>query len=110
MMDATKLYPQGYHPIRIDYLPNAIFKANLLPRSQHPVKYFFIDFGMSNYFPGDTPPIVVGNNGRDRDVPELSLDEPYDAYKVDVHILGNTIRNEFLLVSFLPSFRVRPGH
>ncbi|EGO02260.1 hypothetical protein SERLA73DRAFT_86540 [Serpula lacrymans var. lacrymans S7.3] len=94
MMDGAPLYPEGFHPIRMNYSTDGVFELKPLPRIDHPVRYYFIDFGLSTQFaPGD-PPFVVGAKGRDQDVPELSCDVPYNAYKVDIFTLGNLYRKE----------------
>ena len=46
---------------------------------------------------------VVGEDGRDQEVPELSDDIPYDPFKVDIFIIGNLFRRMFYDVS-LSSF------
>ncbi len=100
-MDATAIFPQGFHPVADMCLPNDTRKAApCLPRSTVPVKYYYADFGISTMFaPGDTDRLVTGTHGLDRDVPELSDDVPYDPFKVDVFILGNLIRTMFVEAS-----------
>ncbi|RPD62072.1 hypothetical protein L226DRAFT_508984 [Lentinus tigrinus ALCF2SS1-7] len=94
LMDATAMFPQGFHPVADLCLPDDTSKAApCLPRSTVPVKYYYADFGISTMFaPGDTHRLVTGTHGLDRDVPELSDDLPYNPFKVDVFILGNLIR------------------
>ncbi|KAI0722006.1 hypothetical protein C8T65DRAFT_629974 [Cerioporus squamosus] len=98
LMDATAIFPQGFHPVADMCLPDDTRKAApCLPRSAVPVKYYYADFGISTMFaPGDTDRLVSGTHGLDRDVPELSDDVPYDPFKVDVFILGNMIRTSFV--------------
>ena len=95
MMDARPLYPDGYHPVRQNYTPDCLSRVSPLSRTGHPVRYFYIDFGLSTRFAAGTSPYVVGDIGRDRDVPELSDDVPYDAFKVDIFSLGNVYHKEF---------------
>ncbi|KAI0776836.1 kinase-like domain-containing protein [Trametes elegans] len=95
MMDAKPLYPEGHHPVRIGYTPDGIYPATPLPRAGRSVKYFYIDFGLSSRFSEGESSQVVGELGRDRDVPELSADLPYDAFKVDIFCLGNLYSKEF---------------
>lgn len=95
-MDANSLYPEGFHPIYMDALPDASGEAPMLPRKYVPVKYFFVDFGISVHIPADAADkLVVGDDGRDQEVPELSITIPYDPFKVDVFIIGNLLRYEF---------------
>lgn len=95
MMDADALYPDGFHPIVTSFDPSFNRQVIPLPRNAGTVKYYFIDFGLAVDI---APPVeinkyVVGVFGRDGTVPELSLTQPYDAFKVDIYILGNMFRN-----------------
>ncbi|KZT72363.1 hypothetical protein DAEQUDRAFT_32581 [Daedalea quercina L-15889] len=96
MMDGRPLYPQGHHPVRREYSLDAVYELVPLTRLDHPVRYYFIDFGISSVFSMGTPSLVVGRKGRDKEVPELSDDVPYDAFKVDIFILGNLYRTDFV--------------
>ncbi|KAI0693496.1 kinase-like domain-containing protein [Cytidiella melzeri] len=111
MMDGTSLYPKGFHPVLTDSLPDMRAKAKPYARftAPQPVKYYFVDFGISESFAVDqTSRLVVGTDGLDADVPELSDDKPYDPFKVDIFILGNFFKqqifNRYANVEFLASF------
>ncbi|KAI8971014.1 kinase-like protein [Trametes punicea] len=95
MMDAKALYPEGHHPVRLDFSPDAIYSITPLPRAGRGVKYYYIDFGLSRIFPEGSSRHVVGDVGRDAEVPELSSTIPYDAFKVDIYALGNLYAKEF---------------
>ena len=96
MMDADAMYPEGFHPIRLDFKPDRSAPAKYISRTAAGVKYFFIDFGISVYIPEDLRPMMVtGVHGRDRDPPELSQSTPYDPFKLDIFIIGNMLRREF---------------
>ena len=84
MMDASALYPRGFHPVNDDMLPDSVLvRAPTRPRAITPVVYYFTDFGISSQFaPDDTNRLVTGINGLDDEVPELSDDVPYDPFKV----------------------------
>ncbi|KAI0645055.1 kinase-like protein [Trametes meyenii] len=94
MMDAKELYPNGHHPVRLDYTPDAIYPVTPLPRAGHDIHYFYIDFGLACQFPEGVPRLVIGDVGRDAEVPELSSTVPYDAFKVDIFALGNLYAKE----------------
>ncbi|KAI0363711.1 hypothetical protein BV20DRAFT_1039768 [Pilatotrama ljubarskyi] len=97
MMDATALYPRGFHPILTHSLPGANGYAPVLSRSGVRVKYFFLDFGISTRFsPDDTSRKVLGVDGLEETVPELSNEVPYDPFKTDVYIVGKLFRQVFL--------------
>ena len=108
MMDGRPLYPQGHHPVCRSLSPDAVYELVPLSRSDHPVRYYFVDYDISSLFPPGVPPLVVGRKGRDKEVPELSDDIPYDAFKVDVFALGNLFHKEFLEVSVV-TFTFRPS-
>ncbi|KAI0800218.1 kinase-like protein [Fomes fomentarius] len=95
MMDGRALYPGGHHPVRRNYTPDAMFKATPLTRTERPVRYFYIDFGLSMMFSDGDPRYAVGDVGRDDKVPELSSHTPYDPFKVDIYALGNLYFKEF---------------
>nr|VWO99344.1 Mannitol 1-phosphate dehydrogenase [Ganoderma boninense] len=98
MMDATSLYPQGFHPVRLDRLPHNL-RGWAPVRSRADAKavtYYLVDFGISSWFRSeDTDRLVLGRSGLDQDVPELSDDTPYDPFKVDIFVLGNFFRQHF---------------
>ncbi|KAH8976632.1 hypothetical protein EDB86DRAFT_3021619 [Lactarius hatsudake] len=98
MMDATHIFPHGFHPVKNVFLPHDISTpAPILPRLEVGVKYYFVDYRISSYFPeGTEQQLVFGLAGRDRDVPELSDEVPYDPFKVDIFTVGNVLRREFV--------------
>ncbi|KAI0669476.1 kinase-like domain-containing protein [Trametes maxima] len=95
MMDAKSLYPTGHHPIRLGYTSDGMYPVSPLPRAGRGVRYFYIDFGLSLQIPKGASSLVIGDVGRNADVPELSDDVPYDAFKVDVFALGDLYSKEF---------------
>jgi len=97
-MDATNMFPRGFHPIRSQKLPDCTTPAPVTSRFKVPVKYYFVDYGISSYFhprAGSQTRLVVGTDGRDRAVPELSNRVPYDPFKVDIFTIGNVLRRLF---------------
>ena len=110
MMDARPLYPEGYHPVRQNYTPDGMYTISPLSRTDRPVRYYYIDFGLSVQFAPGAAPYVVGDVGRDTDVPELSDSVPYDAFKVDIFALGNLFYKEFYQVSPRPVIFQFPPH
>ena len=60
------------------------------------VKYYFVDYGISSYFPHRSQArLVLGTAGRDQDVPELSDETQYDPFKVDIFTIGHVLRQLF---------------
>ena len=101
LMDATHMYPLGFHPVEELFLDDIKTLAPRISRLEAGVQYYFVDYGISSYFPpGSRRELVVGIAGRDRDVPELSNNVPYDPFKVDIFTIGNVLRGEFQAVGF----------
>lgn len=105
MMDGSPLYPQGHHPIRLESTADGIYDAIPLSRTDRPVRYFFIDFGISSCFRPGEPPLVLGRKGRDKGPPELSNEIPYNAFHLDIFLLGNVYNKEFFQVVALSNQR-----
>ncbi|KAM5537890.1 hypothetical protein V8D89_008366 [Ganoderma adspersum] len=98
MMDGKALYPNGHHPVRRTFSEDAVYELTPLSRLEHPVRYFFIDFGISVRFADGARPEAVGVEGRCKEAPEMSFHVPYDAFKVDVFALGTLYLKEFIEV------------
>ncbi|KAJ3554130.1 hypothetical protein NM688_g3268 [Phlebia brevispora] len=96
MMDASAMYPNGFHPVKQRFMPDAVTPVWPRSRSAAGVTYYYVDFGISVYIPPDQQSkLATGNLGRDRDPPELWTGEPYDPFKLDIFIIGNVFRKEF---------------
>ena len=89
-MDARSLFSNGFHPVSTSLTPDLGDSAHGIPRFASPesLKYYFIDFGISVRIPAGQPRSVLGIHGLDCDVPELSLEIPYNPFKVDIWGLG----------------------
>lgn len=109
-MDATSLYPDGYHPVRVNRTQDLSKLAKHYTRTQRPVKYYLTDFGLSRqYKPEDRPPREPPIRGADKSVPEFKdSDDPCDPFPTDVYYLGNMIRETFTEVSIFLGYR-RPN-
>lgn len=112
VVDSSKMIPGGFHfqrPLTADgvkflqeYKGDDSEPHLMKTRTEAgPMKYYFIDFGLSVRFPSfETRGLVTGEDGRMRKrVPEISQTVPYDPFKVDVRLVGEMLRREFLLVS-----------
>ncbi|KAI0040981.1 hypothetical protein FA95DRAFT_1502042 [Auriscalpium vulgare] len=98
MMDASAMFPKGFHPISQSFLPDKSGGAPSYSRLSAGVKYYFVDYGISSAFPLDSVPasrLVVGRLGRDQEPPELSDTVPYDPFMVDIFVVGNIFRREY---------------
>uniref|UniRef100_D8PUI8 Protein kinase domain-containing protein n=1 Tax=Schizophyllum commune (strain H4-8 / FGSC 9210) TaxID=578458 RepID=D8PUI8_SCHCM len=108
MMDASPLYTTPYHPI--EQTKRRDFKGLVTAsytRTQRPVRYYIIDFGLSvRYDTLDPPPMEIPVLGGDKTVPEFKGNDPskrygglsnlYNPFPTDVYCLGNWIREDFL--------------
>ncbi|KAJ7267690.1 kinase-like domain-containing protein [Mycena haematopus] len=98
MMDGAHLYPKGFHPERQNLTPDTKSTASHYTRTRLPVKYYFIDFGLSRqYDPANSSPLEPIILGGDKSPPEHSKDpEECDPFPTDVYFVGNLIRRHFL--------------
>ncbi|KAJ7213429.1 kinase-like domain-containing protein [Mycena pura] len=105
MMDGQRLYPRGFHPdiTHQDLMPDRYAKAGHRTRTRVPVKYYFIDFGISRRYSANErsgnlmEPII---NGGDKSPPEHLQPGRVaaDPFPTDIYYLGNLIRTDFLHV------------
>ncbi|KAH8826701.1 kinase-like domain-containing protein [Flagelloscypha sp. PMI_526] len=98
--DALKLFNEPWHPRDLKRTRNG-FKPSVLKhvtRTECPVRYYFIDFGLSLKFdPEDADPSALPILGIDKTPPEFkTLDKPCNPFQTDVYCLGNIIRENFL--------------
>ena len=103
MMDANRLYVDAFHPVhplmRRDFSGFARYKT----RTQRPVRYFLIDFGLSRSYDSKFHHQALRTSymGGDKEVPEFqNSSQPCDLFPTDVFYIGNVIRKDFIEVSF----------
>lgn len=103
MMDASDMYPQGFHPIKYEKNRECTGPAKHYTRTQRPPKYYWIDFGQAVQFSETEENLRVACvHANDRSVPEFQ-DEGhesrlYDPFPIDIYYLGNMVRTYFLEV------------
>ncbi|RDB20142.1 hypothetical protein Hypma_012977 [Hypsizygus marmoreus] len=95
MMDARPILPGGWHFVADMYAPNGHDELTPLTRSDHPVRYFVIDYDCSLRLRPGQPHLVTEFGGRDGDPPEYTSRNPYDPFKIDVFTLGNVFYKDF---------------
>ncbi|KAG8927577.1 hypothetical protein FRC02_008058 [Tulasnella sp. 418] len=85
MMDARRIFPDGWHPMDPASLPNLQPTEGLSRTETGGVRYYFIDFGLATR--GES--LVLGKDGQER-APELETGDEtlYDPFKLDIYILG----------------------
>jgi hypothetical protein len=120
MMDPSGMFPESFHFVKTNLTPDLKQRAPRLTRTQKPPSYYFIDFGISGYFPvrPTLEPIAVPGDrsapehqrylkGRrmrqseaGKPLPELQPDEMVaDPFSTDIYLLGNLINEKFITVS-----------
>lgn len=106
MMDPTPVFSDIPHPTHS--YKSYDFKRSISTRTRTscPIKYFYIDFGLSWRLPAEDPSPRVGVDiGGDKSVPEYKDPQGlHDPYKIDVYCLGNIIREYFMDVSLTNAF------
>ncbi|KAI9451008.1 kinase-like domain-containing protein [Lactarius psammicola] len=96
MFDSSKMYPNGFHPVKIDRNRNFKGTAKAYTRTQRPPRYYFIDFGLSRQYPSqdatDEP-----LRGGDKSAPEHRSGRRCNPFHTDIYYIGNLIRQEFVM-------------
>ena len=100
MADTACLFDSPPHPCKRYMKRNFSGRVSkLTSRTLKPVKYYLIDFGLSEIYRSEDAPFLKQPPwGGDRTVPEhLIPDSPLcDPFAVDVYCLGNYLRESFL--------------
>ncbi|KAG2367123.1 hypothetical protein BDR07DRAFT_1351562 [Suillus spraguei] len=99
MMDAKDLCAEPYHPVVLHMKRDFSGHVSHYTRTQHPPKYYFIDFGLSRrYDASEENPLEYPIFGGDKSVPEFQnkVDVPMNPFPTDVYYLGNVVREQFL--------------
>ena len=105
MYDPQPMYPKLFHPIEPWKSRDYKGAPKHSTRTMSPVRYYFIDFGLSRkYNPEDGPPREHPILGGDKTVPEFQNwnGVPVDPFPADVYYLGNMMKTWVL--------EVRPAH
>jgi len=100
MMDASSMYPEGFHPVDNWLSPDGSRMTKYYNRTQKPPKYYIIDFGLSVKFEQNCEKMLaIPSLGLDRTPPEFHGDgcsTLQDPFATDVYLFGNMIRQYFL--------------
>ncbi|KAL6303573.1 hypothetical protein BKA93DRAFT_787874 [Sparassis latifolia] len=101
MLDPITMYPNMYHPRRINQKRDLSGTAKHYSRTERPPQYYLIDFGLSRKYDSDDPPEELPILGGDRSVPEFQdegYNQPSNPFPTDIYYVGNLIREDFLQV------------
>lgn len=97
MLDPSQMYPNGFHPVKMDQNRNFKGKATAYTRIQRPPRYILIDFGLSRQYPSrdamDNP-----LRGGDKSAPEHRSRRPSNPFHTDIYYIGNLVRENFTMV------------
>ena len=99
-LDLAPLHSEIPHPVEKGKSYDFKRRVRKFTRTERPVKYYYIDFGISRrYAPDDDAPLEDIIVGGDKSVPEFEgTDEPQNPFWTDIYYLGNLIRTDFLQV------------
>ncbi|KAF5349753.1 hypothetical protein D9758_010190 [Tetrapyrgos nigripes] len=96
MMDSRPLYASLVHPARPEMRRDWSGPSVPHTRTERPVKYLYIDFGLADKYPALCPGRLSWYGG-DRSVPEFVRQEvTCDPFAVDVYCLGNLFRENII--------------
>ncbi|KAF7315847.1 Protein kinase domain-containing protein [Mycena indigotica] len=99
MMDGARLFPHGFHPDHQHLKPDKYSDASHTTRTWIPVKYYFVDFGISRRYASAQregelwEPIIRSG---DKSPPEHDGMVSADPFPTDVYLLGNFIKTQFI--------------
>ena len=97
MFDPSQMYPNGFHPVKINRKRNFKGDATAYTRTQYPPHYVLIDFGLSRQYPSRD---VMDDSlrGGDKSAPEHQSQRPSNPFHTDIYYIGNLVRENFMMV------------
>jgi hypothetical protein len=101
MFGASKMYPNGFHPVKINRNRNFKGTARAYTRIQRPPVYYLIDFGLSHQYTSRDATDVPLRCG-DMSAPEHRSNSRCNPFQTDIYYIGNLVRREFLEVCPVP--------
>lgn len=97
MMDGRPLYPNGFHPSAQYMSPSCKSRATHLKRIHAPpVKYFFVDFGISTIFSESEERLTFGVLGREPAPEQEDTEASHDPFALDIYVLGKVYQIKLL--------------
>ena len=98
MFDPSKMYPNGFHPVKIDRNRNFKGIAKAYTRTQRPPRYLFIDLGLSRQY-SSRDALDEPLRGGDKSAPEHQWGRRCNPFQTDIYYIGNLVREEFMKAS-----------
>ncbi len=98
-MDASGMYPKGFHPSSNSLDVDAVYDAKYLSRTKaKSVKYFYIDFEMSRLIRSKSDRRMRMQQGPSKLAPEIKNRQTYDPFPADIYYLGSVYGTHLLEV------------
>ena len=104
MLDPSNMYPESFHPIKMEQSRDLDHKAKVYSRTRRPTRYLLVGFGHSRqyeYDPANGPPLDEPLRGKDKSAPEskdgTKLCNPF---ATDVYYLGDFVRTHYIKACF----------
>ena len=97
MFDLSGMYPQGCHPVQLDWSMDFKERAKRFSRTERPPRYYFINFGLSRQYTSldvSDEPVY----GSDKSAPEHRHGGRCNPFRTDIYHLGNLVRDCFMRV------------
>lgn len=94
-MDGLRLFSSMPHPSNLKRTLDYKSRITFTSRTKVPVKYYFIDFGLSRRFAEGEERLVPGYFGGEKTVPEFEKQAASDPFAVDVYCIGCFLRRHF---------------
>jgi hypothetical protein len=108
MLDPSGMYPEGFHPIKMDRCREFKSCAKRYTRTQRPARYYLIDFGLSRRY-DSRDALDEPLRGGDKSAPEHQHKVPCNPFHTDIYYLGNLVREHFIKVVVSTKARQLPG-
>jgi len=97
MLDASQMFPHGFHPVQIDRSLNFKGRAKRHSRTERPPRYYLIDFGLSRRY-SSRDVLDEPIRGGDKSAPEHSHGGQCNPFFTDIYYLGNLVYECFIRV------------
>jgi hypothetical protein len=97
MLEPSRMYPKGFHPIQINRRRDFRGRAKRFTRTLRPTRYYLIDFGLSRRYSSRNA-LDQPIRGGDKSAPEHRRGNLCNPFYTDIYYLGNLVRERFLKV------------
>jgi hypothetical protein len=108
MLDPSRMYPEGFHPVKMDRSRDFKGCAKRHTRTQRPARYYLIDFGLSRRY-DSRDALDEPLRGGDKSAPEHQHRRACNPFHTDIYYLGNLVREHFINVVVPRDARRLPG-